>query len=43
MRIANEVEDEATEYMNEFFGVDGAYWGRSEQGDWGLWPEENEQ
>jgi len=28
--------------MKEFFDVDGAYWGRSEGGDWGLWPIEEE-
>lgn len=36
--FAAEIEDEATEYMNERWGVDDHYWGRSEQGDWGLWP-----
>lgn len=35
-----EVEDEATDYMNEHYAVDGAYWGRNENGDWGLWDEE---
>ncbi len=30
---AGEIEDD----MNTQFGVDGAYWGRNEQGDWGLW------
>ena len=33
----DEVEDAATDYMNEFYSVDGAYWGRNENGDWGLW------
>jgi hypothetical protein len=37
---ANEIEDDATDYMEEHYGVDGCYWGRSEQGDWGLWPTE---
>ena len=37
-----EIEDGATEYMNAQFPVKGAYWGRSEAGDWGLWPEEDE-
>ena len=32
-----EIEDECDEFMNEHFSVDGHYWGRSEQGDWGLW------
>lgn len=35
---SSEVEDEATEYMNAQHAVDGAWWGRSESGDWGLWP-----
>lgn len=35
--FANEVEDNIDSFMNERYGVEGAYWGRSEQGDWGLW------
>lgn len=35
--FSNEYEDEADDYMNTEFPVDGATWGRSEQGDWGLW------
>ena len=35
-------EDGCDDYMNNNFGVDGAYWGRSEQGDWGLWPIEED-
>ena len=34
-----EIEDECDDYMNEHYAVDGCYWGRSEQGDWGLWEE----
>jgi len=30
-------EDEADDFMNDHFPVPGATWGRSEQGDWGLW------
>lgn len=41
-QFANEVEDEATEYLNEHHGVEDCHWGRSEQGDWGLWPNEEE-
>lgn len=41
--FAGEVEDEADAYMNENFSVEGAYWGRSEQGDWGLWVAEEEE
>lgn len=37
-----EIEDEATEYMNDHHGLEGAYWGRSEAGDWGLWECEEE-
>lgn len=33
----NEYEDEATAYMEEAFPVDGASWGRNENGNWGLW------
>ena len=35
--FAGEYEDEADAFMNERFAVDGASWGRSESGDWGLW------
>ena len=34
---SGDYEDEADNYMNEYYGVDGAYWGRNENGDWGLW------
>ncbi len=37
-----EVESECDTYMNEHHAVEGHYWGRSDQGDWGLWEvEEN--
>lgn len=42
-QFAGEVEDEATEYMNEHQSVEGCYWGRTEQGDWGLWPNEDDE
>lgn len=32
-----ETEDRIDDYMNDNYGVDGAYWGRNENGDWGLW------
>ena len=35
--FADEYEQEADDYMNDHFSVDGAYWGRNENGDWGLW------
>jgi len=35
--FAGDIEDDVDEYMNAKYGVEGAYWGRSEQGDWGLW------
>jgi hypothetical protein len=38
--FVGELEDEVDEYMNEHYPADGAYWGRSEQSDWGLWPTE---
>jgi hypothetical protein len=40
--FAGEIEDEADFYMNENYGVEGCYWGRSEGGDWGLWPIEED-
>lgn len=39
--FANEYENEATDHMNDCHPVDGHYWGRSEQGDWGLWESED--
>lgn len=38
-KFEDEAEDFATEYMEENFGVEGAFWGRNEHGDWGLWEE----
>ena len=35
--FAGELEDEIDKYMNGKYGVDGAFWGRNESGDWGLW------
>lgn len=34
--------DEIESYLNEHYEVEGAYWGPSEQSDWGLWPIEEE-
>jgi hypothetical protein len=34
---SDEAEDVADRYMNENYGVEGAYWGRNENSDWGLW------
>ena len=39
---AGEVEDEATEYLNDKQSVESCYWGRTEQGDWGLWPNDDD-
>lgn len=39
---ANEVEDDATAFMEDNYPQDGATWGRSESGDWGLWPIEDD-
>ena len=36
----DELENECDNCMNEHYGVDGAYWGRNENGDWGLWETE---
>ena len=30
-------EDDADNFMNNKFQVTGAWWGRNENGDWGLW------
>jgi hypothetical protein len=35
--FAGELEDEIDDYMNRQFDVEGAFWGRNESGDWGLW------
>ena len=34
---ADDLENEVDEHMNMIFYVEDCYWGRSEQGDWGLW------
>ena len=38
--FAGDIEDECDTYMNDNYGVPGAYWGRNENGDWGLWTTE---
>jgi hypothetical protein len=38
---ADDYEDQAIAYMTERYPVDGHYWGRTESGDWGLWPDED--
>ena len=35
--VSGEYEDDADAYMEAHYGVDGAYWGRNENSDWGLW------
>lgn len=40
--FAGELEDEIDDFMNAQFGVQGANWGRNENGDWGLWAIEDE-
>ena len=42
-QFASEVEDEATEYMNEHQSVEGCYWGHVDGGDWGLWPTDDNE
>jgi len=37
------IEDEATSFMNDNFPVDGHFWGRNDNGDWGLWESESEE
>ena len=38
----DELESSIDEYMNEEYWVDGCYWGRNENGDWGLWENDND-
>ena len=40
--FAEEIENEASDYMNEHFPVEGCTWGRNENSDWGLWEVEEE-
>ena len=35
--FSGEIEEKIKQYMNHFYSVVGAYWGRNENGDWGLW------
>ena len=36
--FAHEYVDQASDYMNEHYGVDNCYWGTADHsGDWGLW------
>ena len=40
----SEVADEATTYMNNHYGVDGAYWAfDGDAGGWGLFAEDTEE
>jgi hypothetical protein len=41
--FSNDVEDEIDSFMNEQFPVDSASWGRNENGDWGLWTNEEDE
>lgn len=36
--FADEYEDQATAFMDDGYSVEEHYWGRNENGDWGLWP-----
>ncbi len=38
---AGEIEDECDAYMGAHHGVEGCYWGRNDNGDWGLWEGED--
>ena len=40
--LSEDAEQDADEHMNRAFGVEGAWWGRNENGDWGLWAVETE-
>lgn len=39
----NEIIEEANEYLNENHAVEGCYWGHIDTGDWGLWPDDDEE
>ena len=39
--FCNESGDEATNYMNEHYPVQGCYWGFID-GDWGLWTDSDD-
>ena len=41
--FANEIEDDIDNFMNDTWGLDNACWGRNENGDWGLWEDEEAQ
>jgi hypothetical protein len=41
--FSGELEDQIDEFMNDNFEVEGAHWGRSEQGDWGLWTDDESE
>ena len=38
-QIAHDLENLIDDYLNEKMAVDKAYWGRNENGDWGVWSE----
>jgi hypothetical protein len=40
--FSGDIEDMCDDYMNEHFPVDGFYWGRNDNGDWGLWENDAE-
>lgn len=40
--FASDHEDEANEFMNDKYAVDGACWGSNENSDWGLWEIESD-
>lgn len=40
--FSNEVEDEATDYLNAQFEIPNHSWGRNENGDFGLWSMEDD-
>lgn len=40
--FVSEIEGECDEFMNDAYSVDGACWGRNDNGDWGLWPIEGD-
>ena len=37
-----EVEEYCDDHMNTHHAVEGASWGRNDNGDWGLWPDNDD-
>ena len=40
--FSDDIENDCDLFMNDTFAVEGAYWGRNDNGDWGLWAIDDE-